>query len=210
VAYDFKKEQKDLYRPKAVPGLVNVPAMNYVAVRGTGDPNQEGGAYQQSIGILYAVSYTLRMSYKTDHKIRGFFEYVVPPLEGFWRQEGVIGFDPGSKEKFSWISAIRLPDFVTEEDFAWAVSAAEKKKKLDCSSAEFMKADEGLCVQMLHVGPFDDEPATVALMDAFVRQNGCVNDFSDARMHHEIYLTDIRKTAPEKWKTVVRHPVRKV
>ena len=209
MAFDFKKEYKALYMPKNKPEIVTVPKANYIAVRGTGDPNEEGGAYQQAISVLYAVAYTLKMSYKTDHKIEGFFEYVVPPLEGFWWQEHAEGIDYSNKSAFCWISAIRLPDFVTREDFAWAVETAAKKKKLDCSSAAYLTVDEGLCVQIMHLGPFDEEPATVALMDAYLAQNGYVNDLSRDRLHHEIYLSDARKVAPEKWKTVIRHPIRK-
>lgn len=209
MAFDFKKEYKALYMPKNKPEIVTVPKANYIAVRGTGDPNEEGGAYQQAISVLYAVAYTLKMSYKTNHKIDGFFEYVVPPLEGFWWQEHTKGIDYSNKNTFCWISAIRLPDFVTREDFAWAVETAAKKKKLDCSSAAYLTVDEGLCVQIMHLGPFDEEPATVALMDAYLAQNGYVNDLSRDRLHHEIYLSDARKVAPEKWKTVIRHPIRK-
>ena len=195
--------------PKDKPEIVHVPKANYIAVRGKGNPNEEGGAYQQAVGVLYAVAYTLKMSYKTDHRIEGFFDYVVPPLEGFWWQEHTDGVDYSDKSTFNWISVIRLPDFVTAADFSWAVEAATKKKKLDCSSAEFLTMEEGLCVQIMHTGPFDDEPATVALMDDYLAQNGYVNDFSQDRLHHEIYLSDARKVAPEKWKTVIRHPVRK-
>ena len=210
MAFDFKKEYKEFYMPKDTPQIVRVPSANYIAVRGNGDPNEEDGAYKQSIGILYAVAYTLKMSYKTDYRIEGFYEYVVPPLEGFWWQEGSDGIDYAHKEKFSWISVIRLPDFITEKDFAWAVETAEKKKKkLDCSGAEFLSVDEGLCVQCMHNGPYDDEPATVALMHEYMQQQGYVLDITDKRLHHEIYLSDARKTAPEKLKTVIRHPVRK-
>ena len=209
MAFDFKKEYKEFYMPKSVPEIVTVPAANYIAVRGTGDPNAEGGAYQQAIGVLYAVAYTLKMSYKTDHRIEGFFEYVVPPLEGFWQQAGTDGFDHTRKADFRWISVIRLPDFVTEADLRWAAETAEKKKKLDCSAAEFLPVDEGLCVQIMHIGPFDAEPETVALMDRFIAERGFVNDFSDVRLHHEIYLSDARKVPPEKWKTVIRHPIRR-
>ena len=208
--FDFKKEYKEFYMPKNKPEIVNVPKVNYIAVRGTGDPNEEGGAYQQAISILYAVAYTLKMSYKTDHKMEGFFEYVVPPLEGFWWQDGVDGAGYSDKSSFHWISVIRLPDFVEEIDFEWAKETAAKKKKLDCSSAEFFTVDEGLCVQIMHIGPFDDEPATVALMDAYLDENGYVNDITDKRLHHEIYLSDANKVAPEKRKTVIRHPIRKV
>ena len=209
MAFDFKKEYKEFYLPKNKPEIVVVPPMKYVAVLGEGDPNEEGGAYQQAIGVLYAVAYTLKMSHKTDHKIEGFFEYVVPPLEGFWQQEEAGSVDYARKEAFRWISVIRLPDFVTREDFDWAVETATKKKKLDCSGAEFLTVEEGLCVQMMHLGPFDTEPESVALMDAYLKENGYVNDFSEGRLHHEIYMSDARKVAPEKWKTVIRHPIRK-
>ena len=210
MAFDFKKEYKEFYMPKNKPEIVNVPKANYIAVKGKGDPNEEGGAYQQAIGVLYAIAYTLKMSYKTDYKIDGFFEYVVPPLEGFWWQDGVECVDYTDKSAFNWISVIRLPDFVTEADFEWAVEVATKKKKLDCSGAEYLQIEEGLCVQIMHHGPFDNEPATVTLMDAYLDQNGYANDFSQSRLHHEIYLSDARKVEPEKWKTVIRHPVKRV
>ena len=210
MAFDFKKEYREFYMPKSKPEIVTVPRANYIAVRGEGDPNEAGGAYQAAIGVLYSVAYTLKMSYKTDHRIEGFFEYVVPPLEGFWWQDGIAGVDYSKKSAFHWISVIRLPDFVTEADLAWAVDTASRKKHLDCSSAEFLTIDEGLCVQILHIGPYNDEPATVAVMDAFLTENGYVNDLSATRLHHEIYLSDARKTAPEKLKTVIRHPIRKV
>lgn len=209
MAFDFKKEYKEFYMPKSKPEIVTVPKANYIAVRGKGDPNDEGGAYQQAVGILYAVAYTLKMSYKTDYRIEGFFDYVVPPLEGFWWQEGVDGIDYSDKSTFNWISVIRLPDFVTQKDFDWATGEAEKKKHLDCSKAEFLTMDEGLCVQIMHIGPFDDEPATVSMMNAYLLENGYENDFSGSRLHHEIYLSDARKVAPEKWKTVIRHPIKR-
>jgi hypothetical protein len=209
MAFDFKKEYKEFYMPKSKPEIVTVPKANYIAVRGKGDPNDEGGAYQQAVGILYAVAYTLKMSYKTDYRIEGFFDYVVPPLEGFWWQEGVDGIDYSDKSTFNWISVIRLPDFITQKDFDWATGEAEKKKHLDCSKAEFLTIDEGLCVQLMHIGPFDDEPATVSTMNAYLLENGYENDFSDSRLHHEIYLSDARKVAPEKWKTVIRHPIKR-
>ena len=207
--FDFKKEYKELYQPKSKPQIVEVPPMNYIAVRGTGDPNEDDGAYQQAISVLYAVAYTLKMSYKTDYKIAGFFEYVVPPLEGFWWQDDVDGVNYADKSGFHWISVIRLPDFVTKTDFDWAVQTAAKKKQLDCSSAKFLTIEEGLCVQMMHVGSYDDEPASVAVMDEYLAQNGYANDLTAERLHHEIYLSDPRKTAPEKRKTVLRHPIKK-
>lgn len=210
MAFDFKKEYKEFYMPKNRPEIVTVPAANYIALRGRGDPNEEGGAYQQAIAVLYSVAYTLKMSYKTDYKIEGFFEYVVPPLEGFWWQDGIDGVDYGDKASFNWISVIRLPDFVTKADFDWAVQQAAKKKKIDCSAAEFLRIEEGLCVQVMHHGPFDDEPATVKLMDEYIAAMGYENDFSAERLHHEIYLSDARKNPPEKLRTVIRHPVVKL
>ena len=208
MTFDFKKEYKEFYMSKSVPEIVTVPKANYIAVRGMGDPNQEGGAYQSAVSILYAVAYTLKMSYKTDYCIEGFFEYVVPPLEGFWWQEGVDGIDYGDKSTFHWISVIRLPEFVTKKDFDWAVEEAARKKKLDCSLAEFLTIEEGLCVQIMHIGPFVHEPSTVALMDQYIAENGYANDMNENRLHHEIYLSDARKAAPEKWKTIIRHPIR--
>jgi len=207
--FDFKKEFKEYYMPKNKPQIVEIPTMNYIAVRGKGDPNDENGEYKRAIEVLYAVAYTLKMSYKTDYKINGFFEYVVPPLEGFWRSENGGAFDYADKSQLRWISVIRLPDFVTEKDFTWAVETASKKKKLDCSAAEFLTLNEGLCVQIMHNGSYDDEPATVELMDKFITENGFQNDFSNDRLHHEIYLSDPRKSLPEKWKTVIRHPIKK-
>ena len=208
--FDFKKEYKEFYLPKGKPEIVNVPRMNYVAVRGKGNPNEEGGAYKEAIGVLYAVSYTLKMSYKSDYKIDGFFEYVVPPLEGFWWQDRRRGVDYSRKKDFNWISAIRLPDFITKENFDWAVKTASRKKNLDCSAAEYLTVDEGLCVHIMHTGSYDDESATIALMDSFLAQNGYENDFGKNRFHHEIYLSDPRKNSADKLKTVIRHPVRKM
>ena len=208
--FDFKKEFKEFYLPKNKPEIVTVPKASFVTVRGKGDPNEVDGAYQRALNVLYAVAYTLKMSYKTDYKIEGFFEYVVPPLEGFWWQDGVDGVNYSDKSSFNWISAIRLPDFISQKDFDWAVETATKKKKLDCSSAKFETIDEGLCVQMMHLGSYDDELASVKLMDEFVAKNGYINDMNGKRLHHEIYLSDPRKAAPEKWKTVIRHPIKKV
>ncbi len=208
MAFDFKKEYKEFYLPKNKPEIVQVPKANYIAVRGKGNPNVEGGEYQQALAVLYALAYTLKMSYKTDYKIEGFYEYVVPPLEGFWWQDGVDGVDYSNKDSFQWISVIRLPDFVAEKDFSWAVKTATVKKKIDCSKAEFLMMEEGLCVQIMHYGSYDDEPKTVAIMDEFLKENGYVNDINDKRLHHEIYMTDARKVKPEKSKTVIRHPIK--
>ena len=208
MAFDFKKEYKEFYMPKNKPEIVNVPAMNYIAVRGKGDPNEENGSYQKAIGILYAVAYTLKMSYKTNYKIDGFFEYVVPPLEGFWWQDHTDRIDYTDKSSFNWISVIRLPDFITKKDFDWAVETAQKKKKIDCTSAEFLTLEEGLCVQMMHFGSFDDEPQSVSIINEYIENNGYENDKNEKRLHHEIYLSDARKVPTEKWKTVIRHPIR--
>ena len=209
MAFDFKKEYKEFYLPADKPGIVTVPAMNYIAVRGKGDPNEEGGEYKRSIELLYGIAYTIKMSKKGSRQIEGFFDYVVPPLEGFWWQDGVAGVDYAHKEEFNWISVIRLPDFVKKEDLEWAAAEAEKKKKTDFSKVEWLAYDEGLCVQCMHVGPYDDEPATVALMHKHAEEQGYVLDITAERMHHEIYLSDARKVSPEKLKTVIRHPVRK-
>lgn len=208
--FDFKKEYKEFYMPKNKPEIVTLLPVNYIAVRGKGNPNEEGGAYQQAVGILYAVAYTLKMSYKGPHKIEGFFEYVVPPLEGFWWQDNVDGVDYSDKSSFNWISVIRLPDFVKKADFDWACIEASKKKKMDCSSSEFLTVTEGLCVQMMHYGSYDDEPATVAAMDEYIAANGYQNDLNESRLHHEIYLSDPRKTAASKQKTVIRHPIKPI
>ncbi len=209
MAFDFKKEYKEFYMPKNIPAILSVPKMNYLAVRGHGDPNQEDGEYKQSIGLLYGIAYTIKMSRKSDHVMDGYFDFVVPPLEGFWWQDGIQGIDYAHKEDFNWISVIRLPDFVTREEFNWAVSEAAMKKKTDFSKVEFFVYDEGLCVQCMHNGPYDDEPATVSMMHRYMEEQGYVLDITAKRLHHEIYLSDARKTAPEKMKTVIRHPVRK-
>lgn len=211
MAFDFKKEYKEFYLPKNVPQIVTVPRANYIAVRGKGNPNEDGGEYKTAVSVLYAVAYTLKMSYKTDYKIEGFFEYVVPPLEGFWwQQDDIAGIDYADKSAFHWISVIRLPDFITKKDFDWAVETASKKKKLDCTGAEFLSIEEGLCVQMMHIGAFDNELETVVMMDKYLEESGYVNDFTGKRRHHEIYLSDPRKTAPEKCKTAIRHPIRRL
>ena len=207
--FDFKKEYKEFYLPKNKPQIVNVPKANYIAIRGQGNPNEEGGAYQRAISVLYAVAYTLKMSYKTEYIIAGFFEYVVPPLEGFWWQNGIHGVDYSKKDEFNWISIIRLPDFITRENFDWAVKTASEKKKIDCSKAEFLTIEEGLCVQIMHIGSFYDESASLEKMDKYLEENGYEKDFSDTRLHHEIYLSDPRKSTPDKQKTVIRHPVKK-
>ena len=210
MAFDYKKEYKEFYMPKNKPSIVDVPTMNYIAVRGKGDPNAEDGEYKAAIGLLYGIAFTIKMSYKGNYKIDGYFDYVVPPLEGFWWQNGVDGVDYAHKENFEWISLIRLPGFVTQKDFEWAIAEATKKKKTDFSKVEFLTYNEGLCVQCMHVGSYDDEPATVATMHEYAVENGYELDITDTRYHHEIYLSDARKVAPEKLKTVIRHPIKKV
>lgn len=206
--YDFKKEQKELYQPKTAPALVHVPKMNYLAVRGKGDPNDPDGEYARSIPLLYGVAYTLKMSPRAGHVIDGFFDYTVPPLEGFWWQPGLAGVDYANKAGFHFLSLLRLPDFVTRADFDWAVESATAKKKTDLSPVEFFPCDEGLCVQCMHLGPYDAEPQTAAKMHDFMRRQGYALDITDTRCHHEIYLSDPRKCDPARLKTVLRHPVR--
>ena len=225
MAFDFKKEYKEFYMPKKKPQIVNIPKANYLAVRGAGDPNEEGGDYKAAIGLLYAIAFTIKMSRRTGYEIEGFFDYVVPPLEGFWwqpgnRKEGALDYN--RKSDFHWISVIRLPDFIRKEDFDWAVEEAQRKKKMDCSKVEFLTIEEGLCVQIMHIGSYDDEPASIALMDAYLEQEGyendlsfvgleqewCTADISTMRLHHEIYLSDARKVEPARRKTVIRHPIK--
>ncbi len=208
MAFDYKKEYKEFYLPKDTPSIVTVPKMNFIAVRGSGDPNEEDGQYKQAIGLLYGIAFTIKMSKKGNRKIEGFFDFVVPPLEGFWWQEGLNGIDYSHKENFKWISVIRLPDFVTRQDFDWAVNEATQKKKADFSKVEFFTYDEGLCVQCMHIGSYDDEPQTVKLMDEYINENGYENDLSMTRLHHEIYLSDARKVPNDRLRTVIRHPIR--
>ena len=207
--FDFKKEYREFYLPKSVPSIVTVPPMNYIAFDGKGDPNEEDGEYKSALAALYAAAYTIKMSKLGDHRIDGYFDYVVPPLEGFWRQEGKDGIDYSDKSSFIWTSVIRLPDFVTPEELEWAKLEAEKKKKLDCSGVYFYSYDEGVCVQIMHSGGYDGEPESVRLMDGYAEENGYAADFSDIRRHHEIYLSDPRRVPADKLKTVLRHPVRK-
>lgn len=211
MAFDFKREYKAFYLPPASPQIVTVPPMNYLALRGRGDPNEEGGAYQRALEVLYALAYTLKMSRRSGYEMEGFFDYVVPPLEGFWFQEGreELAFDYRDKSALCWISAIRLPDFVGEADFRWAVETAARKKGLDCSAAEFLPVEEGLCAQILHKGPYDTEPASLEKLEALLRAEGYEHDPGSGRLHHEIYLSDPRRCAPEKLRTVIRQPVRR-
>lgn len=208
MAFDYKKEYKEYYLPPKKPQIITIPSMNFIAVRGAGDPNEENGVYKESIGLLYGIAYTIKMSKMGKHKIQGYFDYVVLPLEGFWWQEGSRGVDYSQKETFQWISLIRLPEFVTEETFQWAVKEATVKKQADFSNVEFLTYEEGLCVQCMHIGPYDNEPETVQLMDQYAEEQGYTLDFESGRYHHEIYLSDVRRCKPENLKTVIRHPIR--
>lgn len=208
MAFDYKKEYKEFYMPKNKPGIIEIPQMNYIAVRGKGNPNDEAGEYKQSIGLLYAIAFTIKMSYKGTHKIDGYFEYVVPPLEGFWWQDGITGIDYNKKEEMNFISLIRLPEFVTEDELKWAVEEATKKKNQDFSKVEFLTYNEGLCVQCMHIGSYDNEPATIELMNNYAQENGYETDITDKRFHHEIYLSDPRRCDVSKLKTVIRHPIK--
>ena len=207
MAFDYKKEYKEFYLPPREPSIVEVPPMSFVAVRGAGDPNDEGGEYKSALELLYGLAFTIKMSYKSDFRIEGYFEYVVPPLEGLWWQRGVEGMDYSRKADFNWISMIRLPEFVTKEVFDTAAEIAANKKKTDFSKVEYFTYNEGLCVQCMHLGPFDDEPATVERMHEYAAANGYEPDFSEIRLHHEIYLSDPRRAAVDKLRTVVRHPL---
>lgn len=207
--FDYKKEYREFYLPPKKPHIIEIPSMNYAAVRGKGDPNKPEGEYKTAIGLLYGIAFTIKMSYKGSHKIDGYFSYVVPPLEGLWWQKGCVGIDYSHKENFEWISMIRLPEFVTREEFDWAVREAQRKKQSDFSKVEFFPYHEGLCVQCMHIGSYDKEPETIRAMDRYLAENGYVNDMTDSRFHHEIYLSDPRRAAKEKLRTVIRHPVRK-
>ena len=210
MAFDFQKEYREFYLPKNKPELLTIPPMNFLAVRGMGDPNQEGGAYKEAIGLLYGIAFTIKMSKLGTKSLDGYFDFVVPPLEGLWWQAGTAGIDFAHKETFQWISLIRLPDFVGQEAFRWAVEEATEKKKLDFSKVEYLHYEEGLCVQCMHRGPYDQEPATIEAMDTYARERGYETDFFQGRYHHEIYLSDVRRCKPENLKTVIRHPVRAV
>lgn len=209
MVFDFKKEYKELYKPKTKPSIINVEKANFIAVRGVGDPNAENSEYKQSISLLYPIAYAIKMSKKGDYKIDGYFDFVVPPLEGFWWQEGIKGVDYANKDSFNFISLIRMPDFVTKEVFEWAIEETTRKKKEDFSKVEFFTYDEGLCVQCMHIGPYNDEPITVEAMHEYMIEQGYELDITDERFHHEVYISDVRKTSPEKLKTVLRHPIKK-
>ncbi len=206
---DYKKAFKDLYNPKAEPSVIDVPEMTFIQIDGRGNPNESDGEYQKAVELLYALSYTIKMMPKSGKILPYYFEYVVPPLEGLWWLADSHEFDYSSKSKFCWTSMIRQPEFVTEEVFATACELVEKKKKLDSSTARLTRFTEGLCVQCMHIGPFDDEPTTLKKMSGFMVNNGLACDLSDTRRHHEIYLSDPRKIDITKMKTILRHPVRR-
>lgn len=208
MSFDYKKEYKEFYLPPKKPTLVDIPEMNFIAVNGTGDPNDPNGDYKAALELLYGIAFTIKMSYKGTHQIKGYFSYVVPPLEGLWQQNGSTSIDYTQKKNFIWTSMIRLPEFVTKDEFDWAVCEAAQKKKTDFSKVYFFTYQEGLCVQCMHVGSYDTELETIAMMDDFMQKNGYATDFSDTRRHHEIYLSDPRRTNEKRLRTVIRHPVK--
>jgi hypothetical protein len=214
MAFDYKKEYKEFYLPKQEPSFVPVPTMNYVAARGKGNPNEDNGLYMEAVQLLYSISYTIKMSKKTDHRMEGYFDYVVPPLEGLWWEvvngNTVKGFSYKDKALLNWISMIRLPDFVTREEFEWAIAETSRKKSIDCSKAEFLTIEENLCAQIMHIGSYDEEPVTIAKLEQFIIDNGySINIDNTSLFHHEIYLSDPRKTDSAKCKTIIRYPVKK-
>lgn len=229
MAFDFKKEYKDLYLPKAKPTLIDVPAMSFLAVAGAGNPNDENGSYAEAVALLYGISFTVKMAKMGSWQPEGYFDYVVPPLEGLWFGEGTFdGRRIVDKDAFQWVSLIRQPDFVTPDVFTWATGEVSKKKpNLDTTRIKLVRFAEGTCAQVMHHGPYDDEPATVEALGAFIHKQGSVEDITEPasaealmnaldaqggipslRLHHEIYLGDPRRTRPENLKTVIRHPVR--
>ena len=208
MAYDFKKEYKDLYAPKTAPSVIDVPEMTFIMVDGKGNPNTSA-EYKAALEVLYGLSYGIKMSKMGDAQPDGYFDFVVPPLEGlWWSADGGVITDISDKDGFCWTSMIRQPDFVTAEAFEKVKSAVSKKKPdLNLSLARLVKYTEGLCAQVLHIGSYDDEPRSTTALDQFIAESGYATDFSDTRRHHEIYLGDPRKTAPEKLKTVIRYPI---
>lgn len=207
MAFDYKKEYKEFYLPPKKPAIITVPEMHYIAVNGKGDPNDPEGEYKKAIGALYAIAFTIKMSYKGQHQIEGYFPYVVPPLEGLWSQSGGGSIDYARKEAFEWTSMIRLPEFVTETEFNWAIQEAEKKKQQDFSDVRYFIYEEGICVQCMHNGSYDREPETIQKIHDFIEGQGYVEDFSTGRRHHEIYLSDPRRTAADRLRTVIRQPI---
>ncbi len=209
MTFDYKKEYKEYYMPKNEPNIIKIPKMNYIAVKGKGDPNKENSEYKKTIELLYSIAYTIKMSYKSIYKIEGYFKYVVPPLEGLWWQENKTEIDYSRKEDFCFISLIRLPDFVTKKDFIWAVEEATKKKKRDFSKVELLTYDDNLCVQCMHLGSYDEEPKTIKKMYEYIDKNNYEIDINKERFHHEIYLSDPRKCNINNLKTVIRIPIKR-
>ena len=206
-AFDFKKVFKELYLPGTTPSIIDVPEIPFLLVSGTGDPNTPDGSYKHAVGLLYGLAYTLKMSHLTGYAIPGYFPYTVPPLEGFWWQDGCTDLDLTRKDTMNWRSVIRLPDFVTPDIFDWAVKEATFKKKMDFSCVEYVRICEGLTVQCMHIGPFDTEQETIAKLHACASEKGYHPDFTSQRLHHEIYLSDPRRCDPSKLKTVIRLPI---
>jgi len=214
---DYKKLNKELYQPGIAPGIVDVPQMLFLCHDGQGNPNEAGGAYQKALEAIYAVTYTIKMSKMSGKAPHGYFEYTVPPLEGLWwlRDDAETDFFAG-KERYQWSSLIRQPEFVTEEVLLWAKEEIMRKKpEVDTSCVRLLTFTEGLCAQVLHLGPFDNEPETLAKLEAFIHENNLITDIGTElpggmrRRHHEIYMGDPRKAKPESMKTVLRHPVRR-
>lgn len=213
---DYKKEFPDLYLPKTKGMIIDIPPIPYIMVRGKGDPNEENGAYKQTMQILYGLSFTIKMSKKGTHIIEGYHDYVVPPLEGLWWMNDLDYIDFEHKEKFEWISMIRLPDYATKEVFDWACGELRKKHpEIDFSHTTYEVFEEGICAQIMHKGPYDEEPATIEKLHRFIEEEGYVVDVDSIattgqlRKHHELYLSDPRKSKPENLKTVIRLPIRK-
>lgn len=209
--FDYKKEYKDLYQPKTKPSIIEIPEMIFIAIDGKGDPNTSD-EYKEALEILYGLSFTIKMSKMSGTQPEGYFEYVVPPLEGLWYVDDAKfdGTNITDKSRFCWISMIRQPEFVTEKVFENAKNAlAKKKRELDLSKARLIKMTEGLCVQIMHKGTYDSESESIAKIREFAEKIGYTEDISDTRFHHEIYLSDPRRCTPENLKTVIRHPIRR-
>lgn len=209
--YDFKKQQATFYTTNTTPHYIEIPKMNYIMIQGVGDPNDENGEYKKAIGVLFALSYAIKMSYKTEYQIPGYFPYVVPPFEGLWTfQDENTTFVKENKGNMSWIAMIHQPDFVNEEVFQWACKQVQQKKKLDTSKAYLQEFEEGLCIQMLHIGHYDDEVQSFQKMEDKIKEDGYVEDFQfHVYHHHEIYVKDNREPDPMKWKTILRQKVKK-
>jgi hypothetical protein len=207
---EYVKAYPELYAPGTEPSITDVPEMNFLMVDGSGDPNELEGAFTKAVELLYGIAYTIKMSPKSGNAPEGYFEYAMPPLEGFWGfGDGAGDLLAADKRLFQWTAMIRQPEFVTPEFFGWAAREVERKKKLDAGRARLAKFTEGLCVQCMHIGPYTEEPATVERMHAYAAAQGLLSDLSNERKHHEIYLGDPRRAAPEKMRTVLRHPVRR-